>query len=391
MVPKQLPGPASAARAWPAVVDQPLEHAPGQQAHVFGKEAEQALREEVRHLVGALLLVAVAPSPRRAGAGLRPGRQSLRAAASVMSRLVCRGLKLSGAVQMRRSSARLAGWSISAMRTSCVALGWPVNWVWMRIVSRSDTTRIGGLAQRQAVGEQLLERGVEVFARGLVLPRKHATHEDVGIARLAADDVAFFFKPVVLGTAGLGHTQQFAQVQKVALRALLFVQCVGWAGHATGRAPFGDEILKIYKLREALQKLGDTYDRIYIDTAPALNFYTRAALIGAAGCLIPFDCDSFSRQALYALMESVQEIRADHNPDLLVEGIVVNQFQARANLPQRMVAELIEEGLPVLQPYLPSSVKIRESHEQSLPMIYLDPNHKITLALVELHDGLRSE
>jgi hypothetical protein len=25
-----------------------------------------------------------------------------------------------------------------------------------------------------------------------------------------------------------------------------------------------------------------------------------------------------------------------------------------------------------------------------LPMIYLDPNHKITLALVALHDGLRS-
>src|ERR1035437_3190899 len=56
---------------------------------------------------------------------------------------------------------------------------------------------------------------------------------------------------------------------------------------------------KIYKLREALQQLAVSYDRIYIDTAPALNFYTRAALIGAAGCLIPFDCDSFSRQALY--------------------------------------------------------------------------------------------
>ena len=147
---------------------------------------------------------------------------------------------------------------------------------------------------------------------------------------------------------------------------------------------------KIYKLREALQQLAATYDRIYIDTAPALNFYTRAALIGATGCLIPFDCDSFSRQALYALLESVQEIRADHNPELQVDGIVVNQFQARANLPQRMVAELIDEGLPVLQPYLPSSVRIRESHELATPMIYLDPNHKITLALVELHDGLRA-
>ena len=145
---------------------------------------------------------------------------------------------------------------------------------------------------------------------------------------------------------------------------------------------------KIYKLREALVQLAETYDRIYIDTPPALNFFTRAALIGATGCLIPFDCDSFSRQALYALMDNVQEIRADHNPELQIDGIVVNQFQSRANLPQRMVAELIEEGLPVLQPYLPSSVRIRESHEQSLPMIYFDPSHKLTLALVALHDAL---
>ena len=136
--------------------------------------------------------------------------------------------------------------------------------------------------------------------------------------------------------------------------------------------------------------MGETYERIYIDTPPALNFFTRSALIGARGCLIPFDCDQFSRQALYTLMDNVQEIRADHNPNLVVEGIVVNQLQPRALLPLRMVNELIAEGLPVLQPYLPSSVKIRESHEQSLPMIVMEPNHKLTLALVALHDGLRS-
>ena len=147
---------------------------------------------------------------------------------------------------------------------------------------------------------------------------------------------------------------------------------------------------KLYKLREALQKLGETYDRIYIDTPPALNFYTRSALIAARGCLIPFDCDEFSRKALYTLMDNVQEIRADHNPDLAVEGIVVNQFQPRANLPQRVVQELIDDGLPVLQPYLPSSVKIRESHEQSLPMIYMDPHHKLTQALVALHAAVEA-
>ena len=150
---------------------------------------------------------------------------------------------------------------------------------------------------------------------------------------------------------------------------------------------------KLYKLREALQLLAAGYDRIYIDTPPALNFYTRSALIGARACLIPFDCDEFARKALYTLLDNVAEIRADHNPGLVVDGIVVNQFQPRANLPQRMVNELVAEGLPVLQPCLASSVKIRESHEQSLPMVYLDPQHKLTQAFVALHavvQGLRA-
>ena len=145
---------------------------------------------------------------------------------------------------------------------------------------------------------------------------------------------------------------------------------------------------KIYKLRDALAEVADDFDEIWIDTPPALNFYTRSALIAAEGCLIPFDCDDFSRRALYGLLQAVQEIRADHNPALAVEGIVVNQFQPRANLPQRTVQELVDEGLPVLQPYLSASVKIKESHELARPMIHLDPRHKLTQEFVALYTTL---
>jgi len=149
---------------------------------------------------------------------------------------------------------------------------------------------------------------------------------------------------------------------------------------------------KIYKLRNALIALteGKTaeYDEVWIDTPPALNFYTRSALIAAEGCLIPFDCDDFSRRALYGLLESVKEIQADHNEELRVEGIVVNQFQPRAVLPQRTVQELIDEGLPVLQPYLSASVKIKESHELSRPMIHLDRSHKLTQEFLALYESL---
>jgi chromosome partitioning protein len=147
---------------------------------------------------------------------------------------------------------------------------------------------------------------------------------------------------------------------------------------------------KIYKLRDALAELDDQFDQIYIDTPPALNFYTRSALIAAQGCLIPFDCDDFSRRALYALLESVQEIQADHNKGLQVAGIVVNQFQPRAKLPQRLVQELIDEGLPVLQPYLSASVRIKESHDAATPMIQLDARHKLTQEYMALHDALQA-
>jgi chromosome partitioning protein len=87
-------------------------------------------------------------------------------------------------------------------------------------------------------------------------------------------------------------------------------------------------------------------------------------------------------------MANVNEIQADHNRELVIGGIVVNQFQPRANLPARMVAELIDEGLPVLQPYLSASVKIKESHERALPMIHMEPRHKLTQEYLALHAAL---
>lgn len=142
---------------------------------------------------------------------------------------------------------------------------------------------------------------------------------------------------------------------------------------------------KIYKLRDALVELEQDFDQIYIDTPPALNFYTRSALIAARKCLVPFDCDDFSRQALYTLFNTVEEIKADHNVELTVEGIVANQFQPRARLPRQLLDELNQEGLPLLPVYLSASVKMRESHQQTKPLIYMAASHKLTGQFIELH------
>ncbi|MBW1979628.1 MAG: ParA family protein [Deltaproteobacteria bacterium] len=146
---------------------------------------------------------------------------------------------------------------------------------------------------------------------------------------------------------------------------------------------------KVYVLKQALQSLTD-YDCVYIDTPPALNFYTRAALTAAHRCLIPFDCDYLARHTLAKLLGYIEQVQNDHNQDLQLEGIVVNQFQVRAKLPQRIVGELQQQGLPILSTYLSASIKIRESREKSTPMIFLDPRHKLTKELQALYQLLNT-
>jgi chromosome partitioning protein len=148
---------------------------------------------------------------------------------------------------------------------------------------------------------------------------------------------------------------------------------------------------KIYKLKEGLEQLKDHYDRIYIDTAPALNFYSLSALIAADRCLIPMDCDEFSRQAIYNMKQHLMEIKEDHNPALEIEGIIANQFMARAKVPLQIINELTAEGHKVLDSKLSSSVKMRESHQVHMPLIHLAPKHKLTLELVELWYEIEGE
>ena len=144
---------------------------------------------------------------------------------------------------------------------------------------------------------------------------------------------------------------------------------------------------KIFKLKEAFEKL-EHFDEIYMDTPPILNFYSQSALIAAHKCLIPFDCDTFARDALHLLINTLGEVKADHNQALEIEGIIVNQFQKQANLPRQLVNELIEGGLPVLASMISSSVKVRESHAESQPLIHYVPTHKLTDEFRALYDEI---
>ena len=146
---------------------------------------------------------------------------------------------------------------------------------------------------------------------------------------------------------------------------------------------------KIYKLRSLFDKL-DYFDNIFIDTPPAMNFFTQSALIASDSCLIPFDCDLFSRHAIYHLFQGVTRIRDHYHANLRVEGVIVNQFQPGAALPKKLVQELTNEGLPIIPTFLSSSIRIKESHEAAMPMIHFDRNHKLTTEFLRIFQTLQT-
>ena len=50
-----------------------------------------------------------------------------------------------------------------------------------------------------------------------------------------------------------------------------------------------------------------------------------------------------------------------------------------------MVDELTAEGMPILEPFISSSVKVRESHEAAKPLPYMARSHKLSKQFEALH------
>jgi chromosome partitioning protein len=124
---------------------------------------------------------------------------------------------------------------------------------------------------------------------------------------------------------------------------------------------------KIHKLRDGLR--GGGFERIYLDPPPAADFFAYSCLVAANEVIVPVDCDSFSLMAAKELNQMVNEIKNDHNPDLTILGIVVNQFQKSTKHSAALVKELKSIGIPVFEPFLSSSVRVRESHSSCVPFV----------------------
>ncbi len=118
--------------------------------------------------------------------------------------------------------------------------------------------------------------------------------------------------------------------------------------------------------------IGD-YDFVIIDCPPALSLLTLNAMVAADSLLVPIQCEYYALEGLSELMHTVNLVKERLNPRLEMEGIVFTMYDARTNLSQQVVNNVLENtGNSYLHCIIPRNVRLAEAPSYGQPITMYD-------------------
>jgi chromosome partitioning protein len=139
------------------------------------------------------------------------------------------------------------------------------------------------------------------------------------------------------------------------------------------------------RLRTALAAIRDQFDIVLIDCPPSLNMLTVNALVAADSVLIPMQCEYYALEGLTALVGTIEEIRANANPGLHIEGILRTMFDPRNNLANEVSSQLIQHFADkVFRTIVPRNVRLAEAPSFGQPALVYDKESRGALAYLAL-------
>jgi len=74
-----------------------------------------------------------------------------------------------------------------------------------------------------------------------------------------------------------------------------------------------------YRLNEQMSRLNDQYDYIFIDCPPSLGLLTLNALTASESVIIPVQCEYFALEGLGQLLNTINLVRKNLNPNCLLK------------------------------------------------------------------------
>ena len=134
---------------------------------------------------------------------------------------------------------------------------------------------------------------------------------------------------------------------------------------------------RAFKLKDELTLIlndsGASYDYILIDCPPSLNLLTIMALVASDALVVPLQTEFFALEGLTQLMKTIDRIKSNLNPSLIIRGILLTMYDKRNKLSGQVELEArnyFKEK--VYNTVVPRNVRLSEAPSHGVPVLVYD-------------------
>jgi len=117
-----------------------------------------------------------------------------------------------------------------------------------------------------------------------------------------------------------------------------------------------------FRLYNVLREIRTNYDYIIIDSPPSLGLLTINGLVASDEIIIPVQTEYFALEGLSQLLNTIDLVRENLQPNLKIMGALLTMYDKRNRLARQVVRE-IQDHFPghVFDSIVPRSVRLAEA------------------------------
>lgn len=147
-----------------------------------------------------------------------------------------------------------------------------------------------------------------------------------------------------------------------------------------------DPLERTQQLKNIVEKIDEkSYDFILIDCPPSLGLLSINALVASDSVIVPIQTEYYALEGVSELINTVNLVKQQLNPNLEIEGVLLTMFDKRTILSYEVVEEVKSYfKTQVFKVMIPRNPRLAEAPSHGLSTIEYDPKSQGAVAYISL-------